>query len=211
MVWHKDFNSVIEPAHNASGKESEDISEGEIAAILQEVDRSKSYLSKFIHINFDWDKQYLSQYLQTDLSEEERRAYFEYDWDEVSDFIPDITYISQRQCKATTSLHSFKSAFGTTEMTPGQRYYFEIKCVKGSNFKIGICLSGARTEPDMAFCDKDQGWGYYSNGQTRHNSKGTGEQYGETFKGKDTIGVYVDLVSGCLFFSKNGRVYGDAF
>ena len=63
----------------------------------------------------------------------------------------------------------------------------------------------------MAFCDKDQGWGYYSNGQTRHNSKGTGEQYGETFKGKDTIGVYVDLVSGCLFFSKNGRVYGDAF
>lgn len=59
-MWQKDFTSVIEPAHNASGKDSEEISEGEIAAILEEVDRSKSYLSKFIHINFDWDKQYLS-------------------------------------------------------------------------------------------------------------------------------------------------------
>jgi molecular chaperone DnaK (HSP70) len=35
--------------------------------------------------------------------------------------------------------------------------------------------------------------------------------YGEPFKGQDTIGVYVDLVKGVVFFDKNGRVYGDAF
>lgn len=134
-----------------------------------------------------------------------------HDSDDAVDSITDLTYISQRRCKSTTSLHSFKSAFGTSPLTPGRRYYFEIKLVKGSNFKIGIALSEARAEPDIAFSDTELGWAYYSNGQTRHNSKGTGDHYGETFKGKDIIGVYADLVQGCLFFAKNGRLYGDAF
>jgi hypothetical protein len=54
---------VIEPTQNASGKDSDEISEGDIATILQEVDRSRGYLGKFTHINFEWDRQYLSQYL----------------------------------------------------------------------------------------------------------------------------------------------------
>lgn len=64
IVWgQKEFNSMIEPAQNASGKDSDEISEGEIATILKEVDRSGGYIGKFTHINFDWDKQCLSQYL----------------------------------------------------------------------------------------------------------------------------------------------------
>lgn len=128
-----------------------------------------------------------------------------------NDPILDLTHMSQRLCKATTSMHSFKTAFGTEPLNVGRRYYFEVRCIKGSNFKIGIAESKARSEPDIAFSDGDQGWAYYSTGQTRHNSKGFGEHYGETFKAKDIIGVYVDLVKGVLFFSKNGKIFGDAF
>ena len=92
IVWaQKEFNSVLEPAQNVSGKDSDDVSEGEIAAILKEVDRSRGYLGKFVHVNFDWDRQSLSQYLQLDLSEEERRDYLQSD--EI-DSIPDLTYLS---------------------------------------------------------------------------------------------------------------------
>ena len=61
-------------------------------------------------------------------------------------------------------MHSFKSAFGTEQLFVGLRYYFEIKCVKGSNFKIGIAESKARLDPDVAFSDKNLGWSYYSTG-----------------------------------------------
>jgi hypothetical protein len=49
-------------------------------------------------------------------------------------------------------------------MHVGNRYYFEIKCVKGSNFKIGIAESAGRSDPDVAFSDTEYGWAYYSNG-----------------------------------------------
>ena len=75
---------------------------------------------------------------------------------------------------------------------PGMRYYFEVKFLKGSNFKVGI--SKTRRNLDIAFSDTEDGWAYYSNGQLRHNSKGDGPQYGEIYRGKDTVGVFVDLV-----------------
>ena len=75
-------------------------------------------------------------------------------------------------------------------MTPGNRYYFEVKMLKGSNFKIGV--SSTREVVDNAFSDYETGWAYYSSGQLRHNSKGTRPKYGEVFRGKDVIGVYVD-------------------
>jgi hypothetical protein len=193
-LWNKDSSS--------------DISESEIISLVKEVDRTPGYLSQFTHINFDWDQSCLSQYLMSDLSEEERDIYF---GGSDSEHIPDVSHASNRSCKAVTSLHSFKTAFGTFALRVGQRYYFRVHCVRGSNFKIGIAASAARLEPDIAFSDTDQGWAYYSNGQTRHNSKGFGSNYGETFKGKDTIGVYVDLVLGTVFFEKNGKVFGDAF
>jgi len=116
-----------------------------------------------------------------------------------------------RLCTSKTSLHSFKCAFGTEPFEPNCRYYFEVKLLKGTNFKIGIAESQCRDEPDVAFSDGTKGYAYYSNGQLRHNSKGSGQIYGETFRCKDTIGCYVDLVEGVVFFSKNGLVFGDAF
>ena len=67
---------------------------------------------------------------------------------------------------------------------------------------------------EVAFCDSVEGFAYYSAGQLRNGSKTCGKKYGESFKGtdkEDIIGVYVDLVDGRIFFSKNGEVFGTAF
>ena len=59
-------------------------------------------------------------------------------------------------------MHSFKTTYGNYALIPGFRYFFEIKMLKGSNFKVG--LSKTRRNLDIAFCDTEDGWGYYSNG-----------------------------------------------
>lgn len=94
----------------------------------------------------------------------------------------------------------------------GDRYFFEVKFLKGCNFKIGVCKN--RRNIESAFCDTTDGYGYYSAGQLRNGSKTSGKKYGTTFKGtahQDVIGVYVDLVEGRIFFSKNGEILGEAF
>ena len=47
----------------------------------------------------------------------------------------------ERVCTSKTSMHSFKSAYGNLPLLPGFRYYFEVKFLKGSNFKLGVSLS----------------------------------------------------------------------
>ncbi len=63
----------------------------------------------------------------------------------------------------------------------------------------------------QAFSDTEKGWAYYSSGYLRHNSGGSGPNYGESFKEGDTIGVFIDLVASVLFFSKNGKVFKTAY
>jgi hypothetical protein len=89
-------------------------------------------------------------------------------------------------------MHSFKSSYGNCALFPGFRYYFEVRFLKGSNFKLGV--SRSKRNRDIAFSDDEDGWAYYSNGQLRHNQKGEGRKYGDIYRGKDTIGVYVDLI-----------------
>lgn len=59
-------------------------------------------------------------------------------------------------------MNSFKSTYGNEVFLPGMRYYFEVKFLKGSNFKIGV--SKTRRLLDFAFSDSSDGWAYYSNG-----------------------------------------------
>ncbi len=94
-------------------------------------------------------------------------------------------------------------------MLPGNRYYFEVKFIKGSNFKVGISTREADLE--LAFSDKEFGWAYYCSGYLRHNSGGDGPKYGEPFGETHTVGVYVDMVKGLLFFSKNNKVFPVAY
>lgn len=95
------------------------------ATIANEGDRSLVYLTSFDKIYTGWDKTCLSDHLE---------------------LRPSIQQICMEQldegdgriCRAINQEHCFKSAFGTEALLPGHRYYFEIKCVKGTNFKIGI-------------------------------------------------------------------------
>lgn len=86
-----------------------------------------------------------------------------------------------RIIESKTSLHSFKTVYSTEPMVQGNRYYFEVKFLKGCNFKIGVCKNKRHVE--TSFCDYPEGYGYYSAGQLRNGSKTSGLKYGETFRG----------------------------
>lgn len=76
--------------------------------------------------------------------------------------------------------------------TAGNRYYFEIKILKGTLIKVGIARPNALIEEVnliknaaiinklsfKAFSDNEDGWAIY-NGEVRHNSNSTGKKYGE--------------------------------
>ena len=83
--------------------------------------------------------------------------------------------------KCKSSLNSFKTVYSDEPLESGQRHYFEIKFLFGCNFKIGV--SKNNTNFDVAFCDSQDGFGFYSAGQLRNGSKTTGAKYGKPFRG----------------------------
>ncbi|CAD8080475.1 unnamed protein product [Paramecium sonneborni] len=103
----------------------------------------------------------------------------------------------------------FKSAIGDQEFTPGYKYYYEIKILKGSLIKIGVCTKNGLFQ-DQAFSDNEEGWAIY-NGELRHNSNSSGNKYGKQYKKGDIIGVMLNMIDGQLSFSINGENQGIAF
>ena len=119
---------------------------------------TQEYLESFTHVALFWDPRHASAQL------------------EVKN--PDF---DARIVTSLTSLNSFKSVYSQEPLVQGQRYYFEIKFLKGCNFKIGVCKN--KTVKENAFCDETDGYGYYSAGQLRNGSKTSGMKYGETYRG----------------------------
>jgi len=159
--------------------------------------RPSSYLYKFATPFLEWQPENISQHLALAAG---------------GDIDDDQAFMNGgRLVVSQTSLYSFKCAFANEAFYPGNRYMFEVLFRKGQNFKIGICEESCLREPDSAFSDTTRGFAYYSNGQLRHGSKGSGSFYGEPFRANDVVTCYVDLVEGVLFFAKNGEIYGDAF
>lgn len=125
-----------------------------------------------------------------------------------------VDYSEQHEqiIRCTQAMDTFRSAYGAEALSKGDRYFFEVQFLSGCNFKVGVSTS--REVKESAFCDHSSGFGYYSAGFLRNGSKSTGQRYGESFKGtfkKDRIGVYLDLVEGKMFYSKNGHCFGTAF
>ena len=77
-----------------------------------------------------------------------------------------------RLVKSISSISTFKSVYVKEPFIQGYRYYFEVKFLHGSNFKIGI--SKNKTALDSAFCDTVDGYGFYSAGYLRNGSKTSG-------------------------------------
>ena len=61
-------------------------------------------------------------------------------------------------------------------MLPGSKYYFEIRCITGCLFKIGISKRLA-SGYEQAFSDTEDGWALYE-GKLRHGSNNSGTKYG---------------------------------
>ena len=105
----------------------------------------------------------------------------------------------------------FKTSFGSEGFSERERYYFEVKIIKGTLIKIGV--SREVTKPhvwNQAFTDLPEGWEIY-NGETRHNSNALGSKYGERINPGDVIGIMLDMVEGKLSFSWNGVWWGVAY
>eukprot|EP00347_Sterkiella_histriomuscorum_P015271 403357661 len=163
---------------------------------------SETYVTQFDRLFFSWDAQFMSPWLKMDTS---------------GAFLEDGTPASLAiTCKQTLSGaptlncgNQFKSVLGNQPFPQGYRSYFEVKINKGSNFKIGI--AGRKCEINLAFSDGKEGWAYYSGGFLRHNSGGDGPKYGVAYSDNSIVGVYVDLIEGKLFFSKDGRMMPIAY
>ena len=194
---------VMQEASASSCSEDSDIPEEdqEAAAVDQAepeaqgpdmpLEKTGLYLNSFWRINFDWDENFVSDSLKLMKSDSQT----------IDCAIP-LQSDTGKICKAINQQHFFKTAFGTHPLEPNGRYYFEIRCLKGTNFKIGIATEKARSATDQAFSDTADGYAYFSNGQLRHNSKGQGPLYGEPYKEEDVIGCYVDLIDVSLSFRK---------
>ena len=162
---------------------------------LQPFEITQPYLASFTNIMFNWDDCFKSQYLRLD---SERL--------EVSCLSQEESLLVQPQSLINSQ---FKSVLGDRALPPGDRYFFAVQFGKGSNFKVGV--ASRKCSLNVAFSDQAEGWAYYSCGYLRHNSGGDGPIYGETFGGGNVIGVYLDMVEGRLFFSKDGRVFPVAY
>ena len=103
----------------------------------------------------------------------------------------------------------FKTVIGDAPMTPGGRYYYEVKLHSGDLIKIGVCRPSVNTElvsDDIiikrrpltsyfwqAFSDSEDGWAFYK-GELRHGSNNDGEKYGSAIEAGDVVGVLLDTI-----------------
>lgn len=191
--------NVLESDENSTTSGGSSSDQQKQLHLLDLFDRIHSQLPEYDALFLDWDPNSLSKSIQM-LPNQAQRVLHQFG---------DIE--NGKICRAINNEHYFKSAFSSEPLPSHCKTFFSIKCTKGTNFKIGIATLEAKNNPNQAFSDTKNGFAYFSNGQIRHNSKGSGAVYGEKFGQGDTIGVYVDLQEGKLIFSKNDKVFSPVF
>eukprot|EP01080_Neovahlkampfia_damariscottae_P001229 gene1229-11319_t len=91
-------------------------------------------------------------------------------------------------------------------------HYFEVKIlntVNLSNIMIGISDPTVLTNKKSFLSHCAYGWGYYSDGNTYHQS--VAKMYSKQFGVNDVIGVYTDLFAQNVSFFLNGEYLGVAY
>ncbi|XP_008284405.1 ATP-dependent RNA helicase DDX1 [Stegastes partitus] len=97
--------------------------------------------------------------------------------------------------------HGCRSTKGVTK----GKYYYEVTC-----HDQGLCRVGWSTSQAALDLGTDKyGFGFGGTGKKSNNKQF--DSYGEEFTMHDTIGCYLDLDKGQIFFSKNGNDLGVAF
>ena len=106
--------------------------------------------------------------------------------------------------EVTTSTGPYKNLYADIVIQKGDIYYWEIKIVRGTNFKIGVFKESAIAGfKGRAFSDNASGYAFYSTGHLRNGSNKTGEAYLTGYGPGDTVGVLFDTKKGELSFRKN--------
>ena len=120
---------------------------------------------------------------------------------------------SEGNCYIVTNSSNYTWSTGTIALTKG-RWYFEMKVVSAAETNwqaVGVADSvSTATNVTLGFPSGSDSWGYfgfagagtapiYSNGADQASAS-------NTYTTNDIIGVFVDLTSNKLYFSKNGTL-----
>ena len=138
------------------------------------------------------------------------KQYFRYlDWDHQLDndsrkymkFYED----AQSTVEVTTSVGPYKNNYAKMLLEKNSVYYWEVKIIKGTYFKIGIIkhttlLDGFKGN---AFSDCLDGYAYYSPGKLRNGSNSTGIDFDNGYGPGDIVKVCFNSKEGNLYFGKN--------
>ncbi|KAL4466063.1 hypothetical protein ABPG74_004300 [Tetrahymena malaccensis] len=137
------------------------------------------------------------------------QVYFKWDQNNKGDNI----VISQDgyNVRLKENVYVFKSVVADQPFTKGQ-HYFEIQLdqMTENELKIGVVTQNTFNK-NTAFCDTENGFGYYTIGKLRNGSNAHGSDYGAKFKNSGVCGVYIDLQKGVLAFSYNSTFLGVAY
>ena len=109
------------------------------------------------------------------------------------------------------SNYLFRSIIGSRPFMDGSHYWEIVADARTEHeLKVGVTLR-QKFSVTNSFCDYDFGFGFYGNGELRHNSNSEGRKYGKQFKKSGVLGVCLDMDKGQLSFSLNGKYCGVAF
>lgn len=97
---------------------------------------------------------------------------------------------SRSTVEVTTSVGTYKNSYADLLMQKNHIYYWEVKIIQGTYFKIGIIKDDHIDQiKKKAFSDISQGYAYFSTGQLRNGSNTTGVAFGSGYGPGDTIKV----------------------
>jgi hypothetical protein len=102
-----------------------------------------------------------------------------------------------------TSVGVYKNNYSDFVMDRNGVYYWEIKILKGTYFKIGIVKQSEIPNVKKAFSDIKDGYAYYSTGKIRNGSNKDGTDLKKGYGPGDVVKVKFEPKLGRLSFGVN--------
>lgn len=110
-----------------------------------------------------------------------------------------------------TSVGVYKNNYGDFLMERSGVYYWEIKILKGTYFKVGIVKHSEIANVKKAFSDLKDGYAYYSTGKLRNGSNKDGADFKKGYGPGDVVKVRFEPKEGRLSFAVNDEPLEEAF
>ena len=105
--------------------------------------------------------------------------------------------------EVNTSVGVYKNNYSDLVMDRHHTYYWEIKILKGTYFKIGVIKQSEICNVKKAFSDIKEGFAYYSAGKLRNGSNKDGIDFKKGYGPGDVVKVRFNPKEGKLYFGVN--------